>query len=130
MRIRGPAHSAILSRLLPRLVTFLSVPSDLEGIEQSRVIIAQSLTTALSTLPAQSKLAAFALLIPTLLARAQKETSGAVQKETAARLLELASNDANAFRAVVGRLDSQQRTFMEKVIKESQGQRQEVKVEV
>ncbi|TIA62932.1 ARM repeat-containing protein [Aureobasidium pullulans] len=128
--IRGAAHPAILSRLLPRLVTFLTAPSDLEGIEQSRTIIAQSLTTALSSLPTEKKLAGFALLIPTLLARAQKETSDAVQKETAARLLELASNDANAFRGVVTRLNADQKTFMERVIKGSQGPRQEVREEV
>lgn len=128
--IRGAAHPAILSRLLPPLVSFLSMPSELEGIDQSRAIIAQSLTTALSSLPAEKKPAAFALLIPTLLYRAQKENNGVVQKETAARLLELASSDANAFRAVVGKLSTEQRSFMEKVIKESQGQKQEVRVEV
>ena len=128
--IRGAAHPAILSRLLARLVTFITAPSDLEGIEQSRTIIAQSLTTALSSLPTEKKLAGFALLIPTLLARAQKETSDAVQKETAARLLELASNDANAFRGVVTRLNADQKTFMERVIKGSQGPRQEVREEV
>ncbi|KAG9762722.1 HEAT repeat protein-like protein, partial [Aureobasidium melanogenum] len=128
--IRGAAHPAILSRLLPRLVTFLTVPSDLEGIDQSRTIIAQSLTTAISTFPTDRKLAGFALLIPTLLARAEKETSPVVQKETAARLLELASNDASAFRGVVLRLTAEQKSLMEKIIKGSQGPKQEVREEV
>jgi len=115
---------------LPRLVTFLTTPSDLEGIEQSRTIIAQSLTTSLSSLPSSKKLAGFALLIPTLLARAEKETNETVQKETAARLLELAGNDASAFRGVVVRLSAEQKTLMERIIKGSQGPKQEVREEV
>jgi hypothetical protein len=128
--IHGAAHSAILSRLLPRLITFLTTPSDLEGIEQSRTIIAQSLTTSLSSFPTPKKLAGFALLIPTLLARAEKEDSETVQKETAARLMELAGNDAGAFRSVVLRLSGEQKTLMEKIIKGSQGPKQEVREEV
>jgi hypothetical protein len=128
--IHGAAHSAILSRLLPRLITFLTTPSDLEGIEQSRTIIAQSLTTSLSSFPTSKKLAGFALLIPTLLARAEKEDGETVQKETAARLMELAGNDAGAFRSVVLRLSGEQKTLMEKIIKGSQGPKQEVREEV
>jgi hypothetical protein len=149
---QNSVHSAILSRLMPKLVGFLtdyhSAPPDLEGVEQSRSVIAQALTTAVVVsfpAAAEKKAAAFAVLIPTLLARAQKvqgnehkttkdnnaSTTAAVNRETAARLMEMAAGDSTAFRGVVQtRLSAEQRAFMEKVIKGAQGPRVEVRDEV
>ena len=56
-----------------------------------------------------------AILLPTLLERANKEGED-VYKETSARLLELASSDQAAFRKVVGGMTENQKGFMESVI--------------
>jgi hypothetical protein len=55
------------------------------------------------------------VIMPTLLSRANKEGE-ALYQETSTRLLELAANDQNAFRAVVGSLNEGQKSFMESVI--------------
>lgn len=60
------------------------------------------------------------LVIPALLARAQKDGKG-VYKETAARLLELAGCDQGAFRGVVAGMGKEMRGFMEGVIREGGG---------
>jgi hypothetical protein len=67
-----------------------------------------------------------ALVVPTLLARAASGEEGGgqgdddeaeVERETSARLLELAGVDQAAFRGVVGGLGEEQRRFMEGVIR-------------
>lgn len=128
MPTKGAAQSAVAARLLPRLINFLASPSELEGLDESRTIIAQALATFSTTLPPTSKPAAFALVMPTFLARASREGEH-THRETAQRLLELAASDAVAFRAVVGRLTPEHKTFMEKVIREAQGSRREIRVE-
>jgi len=55
-----------------------------------------------------------AVIVPTLLERANKEGEG-VYDQTGARLLELASSDQVAFRGVVGRMTEEQKGFMESV---------------
>lgn len=114
---KGSAESAMASHLLPILVSFLTNPSDVEGLDESRTIIAHALTSFIPTLAqTQQKQTAMALVIPTLLARASKEGAD-TYKETAARLLELAGADQTAFKGVVGGLSAEQRSFMESVIK-------------
>jgi len=114
---KGPAESAIASYLLPILISFLANPSDVEGLDDSRAIIAHTLTAFISTLAqTQHKQTAMALVIPTLLARASKEGAD-TYKETAVRLLELAGADQVAFKGVIGELSAEQRSFMESVIK-------------
>ena len=56
-----------------------------------------------------------AVVVPTLLERANKEGE-ATWKETSARLLELAASDQGAFRGVVGSMSVEQKGFMESVI--------------
>lgn len=58
-----------------------------------------------------------ALVLPALLARALSEGGAEVYRETSARLLELASADQSAFRAVVGGMSEGQRGFLEEVIR-------------
>ena len=59
-----------------------------------------------------------ALVVPTLLSRAATEPAkDDAYRETSARLLELASADQTAFRAVVGAMSESQRAFMEEVIR-------------
>ncbi|OCK79552.1 ARM repeat-containing protein [Lepidopterella palustris CBS 459.81] len=114
---KGPAESALASHLLPRLLSFIANPSDVEGLDESRTVLAHGLTSFVPTLPKiQQKRTAMALVMPTLLARASKE-GDETYKETAARLLELAGADQGAFRSVVGDMNAGQRAFMESVIK-------------
>ncbi|OCL07186.1 HEAT repeat protein-like protein [Glonium stellatum] len=114
---KGPAESALAVHLLPRLLSFLANPSDVEGLDESCTVVAHALTSFVSTLPyLAQKQKAMGLVVPTLLARASKEGSK-IYKETAARLLELASADQSAFRAVIDRMTAVQRAFMENVIK-------------
>lgn len=66
---------------------------------------------------------AIALVVPALLARASGESenesgrTGEVYRETSSRLLELASANQVAFRAVVAGMNEAQKGFMEEVIK-------------
>lgn len=61
-------------------------------------------------------LAAMAVVIPTLMARATAEGEE-VYQETSARLLELAAIDQETFRAVVGGMTDGQKGFLEEVIR-------------
>lgn len=56
------------------------------------------------------------VIAPALLSRAASEGSS-VYRETSARLLELASADQIAFRAVVANMNEGQKAFMEEVIR-------------
>ncbi|KAF2084373.1 HEAT repeat protein-like protein [Saccharata proteae CBS 121410] len=113
---KGPTESAIGAHLLPLLIAFLANPSDVEGLDEGRTLIAHALTSFVPTLQPKQITTATALILPTLLARANKE-GATTYKETAARLIDLASADQSAFRTVVGGLSGEQRAFMEAVIK-------------
>jgi hypothetical protein len=106
--------------MLPQTLSFLANPSDVEGLEESRTTLAQTLASFISILPEpdQRQLAS-KIIIPALLARAQKEPN--TIHETAARLLEIAAADQAAFRTVVGGLSAEQRSFIEGVLKSGQG---------
>lgn len=120
----GTATATSLAQtLLPPLIAFLASPppADLEGLDESRSIVSLALTNFVATLapaddPKQVQLA-MALVLPTLLARASREEGEASYRETAARLIELAGAGQEAFRAVVGGLGSEQRGFMEGVVR-------------
>jgi hypothetical protein len=106
--------------MLPQVLSFLANPSDVEGLEESRTTLAQTTVTFISTLPKpEQRQVASKIIIPALLARAQKEPN--TSQETAARLLEIAGADQAAFRVVVGGFSAEQRTFIESVLKSGQG---------
>ena len=116
---RTPADDAIAAILLPHLLSFLVNPSDIEGLNESRTIIARALTElvlSLTNAPAKSSIA-MALVVPALLERAAKEGQ-LLYKETAARLLELATGAQEAFKAVVASLGAEQKAFLEEVLRE------------
>jgi hypothetical protein len=114
---KGPAETALASHLLPQVLAFLANPSEVEGLDESRVTLAQAMASLVSTLssPAQ-KQTAMRIIIPALLARANNEGTK-TYSETAGRLLELAGVDAAAFKAVVAGMNAEQKSFMESVIK-------------
>lgn len=117
---KGAFEIGLASQMLPQILSFLANPSDVEGLEESRTTLAQTLVSFISTLPKpEQRNLASKIIIPALLARAQKEPN--TSQETAARLLDIAGADQAAFRAVVGGLSNEQREFIEGVLKSGQG---------
>ncbi|KAF2119193.1 HEAT repeat protein-like protein [Lophiotrema nucula] len=113
---RSPLDTTLASLVLPQILSFIANPSDVEGLEESRTTLAQTLVALISSLPKpEQKQGAAKLIIPALLARAGNEPN--TVHETATRLLELAGADQTAFRTVVAGLNPEQRTFMESVLK-------------
>lgn len=110
---KTPADQSIARHLLPHLLAFTTTSS--EDPEKARSLIAHTLTSYISTLPTDKKLPGMAVVVPTLLERANKEGES-TWRETSARLLELAAADQGAFRGVVGSMSGEQKAFMESVI--------------
>lgn len=129
------ADHSIARHLLPRLIAFVT-NTEPEDPENARALVAHTLCQWVSAAAAakdkdggkETRVAlAMALVVPTLLARAAGEAgvggeeggSGddAIYRETGARLLELASVDQAAFRAVVASMSEGQKAFMEEVIR-------------
>lgn len=94
-----------------------------EDPENARALVAQALCQYVATLSRDHTPIAMALVLPALLARALseskegKEGTESVYRETSGRLLELASADQDAFRAVVAGMGEGQRGFLEEVIR-------------
>jgi hypothetical protein len=117
---KGAFEQGIAIQILPRALSFLADPSAVEGLEESRSTLAQTLVAFLSTLPSpEQRNIACKIIIPALLSRARKEPSA--KAETAARFLEVAGVDQAAFRGVVAGLDPDEKAFMEEVLKSGQG---------
>lgn len=127
---RTPVETSLASQILPRVLSFIANPDDVEGLDETRSLLAQSLVAFISTLPKpEQKQVAAKIIIPALLARAAKEPQSS--SETAARLLELAGADQVAFRGVVAGLNPEQKSFMETLLKSAGvgGQKQVVREE-
>jgi hypothetical protein len=106
-------------------VKFLAEPLlEIEGMDESRTLVAQTLSTFVAKVPAEGnrKAAITALVMSTLLRRAEKEGQ-ITHQETAARLLELAAADNAVFRNVVGGLQGEEKGLMERVLKARAGER-------
>ncbi|KAK0732813.1 armadillo-type protein [Apiosordaria backusii] len=110
------ADLTITRFLFPRLIAFVT-DTNRDDPENARMLVAQALCQYVGTLSKDHSPIAMALVIPMLLSRAASEDdvqdNGAIARETSARLLELASADQNAFRAVVGGMSEEQKGFME-----------------
>lgn len=101
-------------------VKFLAEPLDIEGMDESRTLMAQTLTTYVPRVHAEGKPAVTALVMSTLLRRAEKE-GDTTHHETATRLLELAAVDNVVFRGVVGSMQGEEKALMEQVLKARAG---------
>lgn len=118
---KGTLETSLAKVMLPHILSFLANPSDVEGIDESRTTLAQTLVSFVSTLSqAPQRQLAAKIIIPALLSRAQSEPDAT--RESAARLLEIAQADQAAFREVVAGLSAEQRSYMESVLKSGQGQ--------
>lgn len=123
------ADQSIARHLLPRLLSFVT-NTETEDPENARTLIAHALTSFVSTFSGPQVGVAMAMVIPTLLSRASSDGKE-VYGETSTRLLELASIEQAAFRAVVAGMSEAQKAFVEEVIKSGRttGPRQEVSSE-
>ncbi|KAK4217903.1 hypothetical protein QBC37DRAFT_24775 [Rhypophila decipiens] len=116
------ADLSLARALFPRLITFIT-NTETEDPENARGLIASTLSAYVNLVPtilpggSDATSIAVALVVPALLSRASSEASSQVYRETSTRLLELASANQAAFRAVVSGMSEAQRMFMESVIK-------------
>ncbi|KAI9741971.1 MAG: hypothetical protein M1834_000360 [Cirrosporium novae-zelandiae] len=119
---RTAGEAGLSHYLLPRLLLFLlDTEEDPEGV---RVLVAHALSSFAANLPKSHTPVAFSLIAPALLARAARYGS-TIFEETAVRLLELAGADPVAFRGLVGQMSTEQKGFMEGVIKSVGGRKKD-----
>ncbi|KAL1882023.1 hypothetical protein VTK73DRAFT_3005 [Phialemonium thermophilum] len=112
------ADRTIARYLLPRLITFVTNTTP-EDPENARSVIAHTLCLYTATLRRDSAAAvpvAMALVMPALLKRAVGEGE-TVYPETSSLLLELASVDQAAFRAIVAAMGEGQKALLEEVFR-------------
>lgn len=93
----------------------LQAPVDPENVKGTVTLTLASFIGLGTIAPANVPMA-MALLIPALLMRARNEGEG-TYKEIAAALLELAKVDAQTFRGMVTRMDAEQRSFTEEILR-------------
>ena len=108
--------------LMTQVVSFLLTPIELEGIDESKTLMSQTLTMYASKIPPSQKPFAIALFNRTLLGRATVEGTK-VYQETASRIIELANTDNPSFRSIVAGMDGEQRQLLEHILKSSAGAR-------
>ena len=117
LQTKSPASSAIAVYLIPDLLRFITSPSDLEGIGDSRAIVAHALTASMKFMDPTQILSFAGLLVPALLSRGKTEGKSGYP-EIATRLLEVAGANQHAFRSLVGSMPEAERAFMEDIIRE------------
>jgi hypothetical protein len=121
---KGPVETGLAAKILPLVLSFLANPEDVEGLDESRSLLASALVAFISTLStAEQRAVAAKIVVPALLARVEKEPQ--CKSETAARILELAGKDQVAFKGVVAGLTPGMRSVMEEVLKSGAGKRRE-----
>ncbi|KAG6102753.1 hypothetical protein E4U30_002290 [Claviceps sp. LM220 group G6] len=113
-----PADQSIARYLFPRLIAFVTNVEP-EDPERSRFLITHTLCAYVGAIPKSRVPAAMALVIPTLMTRAAGEGEE-LYRETSTRLLDLVATDQDAFRGIVGAMNSGQRAFLEEVIRSGQ----------
>ncbi|KAK4914852.1 hypothetical protein LTR49_016964 [Elasticomyces elasticus] len=106
--------------LLAESTSFLADAIDLEGLQEGRILTAQTLAAYASRVSISQRPAAIALFMITLLEWASK-TGVAVFPETGARLLDLAAADNATFRAVVSTMDGERKALLERIVKARAG---------
>ena len=120
-RAPSPSESWISSMLLPKLLSFVVQPSDIDGTEEARATVATALTSFILALPDQEmKTSAAGIVAPALLRRAQDEGEK-VWPDTSARLLELARKEPALFKGIIASMDAEQKAFVEDVLRKGGG---------
>jgi len=106
--------------LLTQAIRFLLDPVDLEGVSESRSLMAQTLTMYAGRVSRERQPPTIALTVTVLLERVSREGNKTYQ-ETATRLLELAALDNAVFRALVNGMDEDRKSLLERVLKTRAG---------
>lgn len=117
---KNEVDEAVARYILPKLMRF-TVDTDSQDPEDARSLTGQALTSFVSTTSNEATSAALCAVIPTLLTRAAGDGKGKYQ-ETSKRLIELASGRLTPFfKGAVAKMNTEQRAFMETVIREGGG---------
>lgn len=110
---KSATDQEIVRYLLPKLITFVAED---EFHDVGNAVAAVLTTSFIPVLFGDQVQIAMCLFVPMLLERARKGNSKSAPL-CAARLLELAQANTGAFKAVVGNLEPQLRTFLEELLK-------------
>lgn len=125
---KSPTDEVIARYLLPRLIAFLTGIPDNKGEapidpENVRTSIAHTLVSFIGTpaaVPRNRLPTAMPLVVSALLARAKRE-GPSVYKETASRLLEVATIDQALFRSMVATsMTPEQKSLMEEILRSTE----------
>jgi hypothetical protein len=121
-KVAAGCYRTLVAHTVAPRVTFthavgflLDAPDHLDGMHETKPIMAQALTLSVSKLPADRKPAAVVVTVHALLQRAGRD-GPAAHEWIAARLLELAAADQTAFRAVVAALSGPEKVLMEQIL--------------
>ncbi|MCJ1473001.1 hypothetical protein MMC13_001650, partial [Lambiella insularis] len=109
-------EQAIAAFLIPRLLDYVT-KTDQQDPENTKSLIIQALIAFASTVKDREAAIIYTVVIPVILSVASTQGNKSFE-EAAFRLLVLAGANQDAFRAVVDKMDSEQRRFMERVIKD------------
>ena len=120
-RPKSETGDAIARYLLPRLLRFF-IDTSQPDPENVRSLISHTLIAYVSSVESSNVSAALAIITPALLHNASTHGKD-LYPETAARLLSLAGVDQGAFRGIVLKMNAEQRSFMEEIIREGGGGR-------
>ncbi|SMR63059.1 unnamed protein product [Zymoseptoria tritici ST99CH_3D1] len=123
----GCYRTLVMQGISPRVtfehaIKFLLNAPDLEGMDETKAVIGQTLTAYTMRLEPDQKPAAVVLVANVLLNRASKDGS-ASHHIMAARLLELAATDSATFRALVGSMTGGRKQLIEQILKSQAGNR-------
>ena len=113
---KSETGQAITLRLFPRLLHFL-VEDTQPDPENAKTLVLQALLSFASSQEGTDVATTFCLVVPIILHRASIEGKDSYE-EMATRLLSLAGADQGAFKAIVGKLGSEQRALLEDVLKQ------------
>jgi hypothetical protein len=123
----GCYRTLIMQGVSPRVtfehaIKFILNAPDLEGMDETKAVVAQTLTVYTMRLPSEQKPAAVVLVTNVLLNRASKDGLSSHQG-IAARLLELAATDSATFRSLVGSMTGERKQLTEQILKSQAGSR-------
>ncbi|KAL1970296.1 hypothetical protein VTN77DRAFT_5456 [Rasamsonia byssochlamydoides] len=122
---RSPTDEVIARYLLPRLIAFVTGVPDSNGDvpidpENTRTSIAHTLVSFTASIPRTRLPTALPLIVSALLSRAKREGSP-VYKETASRLVEVATIDQPLFRSIVATsMTPEQKALMEEILRSTE----------
>lgn len=110
-------ESEIAAHLFPKLIDFVANPSDIEGTEETRSMVAQTLVAFAVALPLEKRALALRVVVPSLLKRAATEGKS-TWGDTSVCLMELAGKAQEGFKTSLSQMSAEQKAFVEDVIRQ------------